>query len=253
MPKYRRYVFGDFTGYLLDPRFTDTSHDLVAIRHSSAVSHWSDQHIHSHGESEEYYLLLEGQMDLIIEDEIWTLKPMEMLMVRPTIPHAVIGGIGPIKHFVFRAPAAADWQTQNEMPEFYFVPESQDQREVLKEWGFRCSLRSHQNMNCWLTGIGSARNWSTDFLFAYLDYPTYEEANAGIGARHKLYLHRSSWEYYAVLEGEKTLQIETEMVSVKAGELLEVPPGVKHFMAGRKAPYRGLMFRVPVLLDKETI
>lgn len=174
-------------------------------------------------------------------------------MVRPTIPHAVIGGIGPIKHFVFRAPAAADWQTQNEMPEFYFVPESQDQREVLKEWGFRCSLRSHQNMNCWLTGIGSARNWSTDFLFAYLDYPTYEEANAGIGARHKLYLHKSSWEYYAVLEGEKTLQIETEMVSVKAGELLEVPPGVKHFMAGRKAPYRGLTFRVPVLLDKETI
>ena len=55
MSNYRRYIFNGYTGYLVDPRFSDPAHSLVAIRHSAAVEPWSDMHVHVHHESEEYY------------------------------------------------------------------------------------------------------------------------------------------------------------------------------------------------------
>ena len=74
-----------------------------------------------------------------------------------------------------------------------------------------------------------------------------EGANAGIGTRHRLHLHKESWEYYAVLEGAKILQVEDELLPVEAGDILEIPPGVRHTLHSRRAPFRGLTFRVPIL------
>ncbi|MGB3712792.1 MAG: hypothetical protein WA996_00010, partial [Candidatus Promineifilaceae bacterium] len=169
----------------------------------------------------------------------------------PSVPHGVIGGSGPIEHFIFRAPAVDDRQILRLMPGSATGSDTLDHRDVNEEWGFRASIAAHHNQNCWLIGMGSARFWSTHFLFAYLDYPTVEEAIAGAGTRHRLHLHRSSWEYYAGLEGMMKLQIEADTVSVEAGQLLEVRSGMKHVMAGRRAPYRGFTFRVPVIADKE--
>ncbi|MBU1878522.1 MAG: cupin domain-containing protein, partial [Chloroflexi bacterium] len=81
-------------------------------------------------------------------------------------------------------------------------------------------------------------------------FPTEEEANAGLGTRHRLHLHARSWEYYVVLQGTKTLRIEDELVTMQPGEMVEVPPGVRHTLHSRQAPYRGLTFRVPILPDK---
>ena len=53
-----------------------------------------------------------------------------------------------------------------------------------------------------------------------------------------------------MLEGVKSIQVESETVSLEAGEMLEVPPGAKHVLVGRVAPYRGFSSRVPVLADK---
>jgi mannose-6-phosphate isomerase-like protein (cupin superfamily) len=87
-------------------------------------------------------------------------------------------------------------------------------------------------------------------VLAYLDFPTAEAANAGIGTRHRLHLHQKSWEYYVVLQGAKTLQVEDKTITVSAGEILEIPPQVKHMLSGRQAPYRGFTLRVPALDDK---
>jgi mannose-6-phosphate isomerase-like protein (cupin superfamily) len=86
-------------------------------------------------------------------------------------------------------------------------------------------------------------------ILAYLNTRTSEAADDAIGTRHRLHLHEESWEYYTVLQGTKTLQIENEMVKVAAGEILEVSPGVRHTLRERQAPYEGLTFRVPVPLD----
>lgn len=119
-----------------------------------------------------------------------------------------------------------------------------------RDWGYRIPLDDARNRNCWLIGLGVARFHSPHFLLAYLDFPTEEAANAGLGTRHRLHLHERSWEYYVVLQGTKTLRIEDELVTFQAGEMVEVPPGARHTLHGRQAPYRGLTFRVPILPDK---
>jgi len=35
------------------------------------------------------------------------------------------------------------------------------------------------------------------------------------------------------------------MVEIRPGEILELPPQVRHTLYGRQAPYEGLTFRVP--------
>jgi mannose-6-phosphate isomerase-like protein (cupin superfamily) len=99
-------------------------------------------------------------------------------------------------------------------------------------------------------GIRQAKFYTPHIALAWLVYQTKKAATAGLGTRHRLHLHEQSWEYYVVIRGEKVLQIEEELVRIKAGELVEIPPGVKHCLADRTAPFVGFTFRAPILEDK---
>jgi mannose-6-phosphate isomerase-like protein (cupin superfamily) len=203
-----------------------------------------------HGISEEYLFLRQGTLRFWIAGLSLSLRASELLMVRPEIPHAIVGGDGPIEHFGIRAPAPPDRQSVGPIPQDLPGLSSEDQRELCQDWGCRVSLSDPHNQDCWLIGLWQARFRSAHLSLAYLDFPTYEAANAGLGTRHRLHLHRQSWEYYVVLEGIKTLLIEDQQVTLEPGELLEVPPGVRHALYGREAPYKGFTLRVPVLDDK---
>jgi len=248
--KYVKRAYQGYSGYLVAPWNPDAAHDLVALRHSALVAPWADADVHLHEDSEEYYLLLHGELRVLVGEALVTVRPLEMLMVKPNTPHAVLGGQGPIEHFGFRAPAPDDRRTIGPIPREMPSRSKEDQRALKRDWGYRASLENAENRNCWLTGRPPARFYSPHLLLAYLDFPTAEAANAGLGTRHRLHLHERSWEYYTVLEGTKILQIEDELVTVRAGEMLEVPPGVRHTLHGREAPYRGFTFRVPILPDK---
>ena len=246
--RYARFTFQGHSRYIITP--PSTAHEWVAVRHTAWVTPWVDPGVHIHERSEEYYLLLQGELRFVVADSLVTLKPQEILMVRPQVPHAIVGGQGRIEHFGIRAPAPDDKQTIGEIPSELPPLSEENERELRRDWGYRIPLEDVRNRNGWLIGVGSARFPSSHLIFAYLDFPTVEAANAGIGTRHRLHLHERSWEYYAVLEGTKTLRIEDETVTIEAGEMLEVPPQVKHTLYGRQAPYRGFTFRVPVADDK---
>jgi mannose-6-phosphate isomerase-like protein (cupin superfamily) len=248
MPLHAKYTFRGYSGYLVASR--QSSGGQVALRHSALVPAWSDADVHTHGESEEYYLLLHGEFRVLVGDSLLTLRPMEMLMVRSGVPHAIAGGDGPVEHFGIRAPAPDDRQSLGEVPAALPPITDEEERELRREWGCRMPLGDPQNRNCWLTGLPPARFYSPHLLLAYLDFPTEEAANAGIGTRHRLHLHQQSWEYYTVLDGTKTLRIEDDLITVQAGETLQVPPGIRHTLHARQAPYRGFTFRVPILPDK---
>lgn len=81
-----------------------------------------------------------------------------------------------------------------------------------------------------------------------MSFPTHAEANAGLGTRHRRHYHERSWEYYVVLRGQKTLLIEDEPVAIEPGEILEVPPRVRHTLYGREAPFEGFALRAPLEL-----
>ncbi|MBI4770582.1 MAG: cupin domain-containing protein, partial [Chloroflexi bacterium] len=151
----------------------------------------------------------------------------------------------PVEHFGIRAPALADKQV---LPEgLAALPvETETERELRREWGARIPLAGAENHNCWLIGAGGARFAAGHLILAYLNFPTPEAANAGIGTRHRPHFHRRSREVYLTLRGSQTLRIGGELVRIEAGELLEVPPGVSHALQGREVPYEGFTLRAPL-------
>ena len=241
---YVRYTFRGHNGYLIGP--AEGSHGLVAVGHTAAVPPWTDPGLHLHQQSEEFYILLQGELGFVIAGNSVTLKPHQILMVKPGVPHAIVRGRGLIEHVGLRAPALGDKRVTGPVPHALPAPDGEGERDLVREWGCRLELTAGHNQNTWLFGYGNVKHPSAHLILAYLDFPTEEAANAGIGTRHRLHLHRKSWEYYLVREGVKTLQVEDELVTATAGEILALPPGVRHALAGRQAPYRGFTFRVPL-------
>jgi len=245
---FTRYTFHGHSGYILDPHDAQAGHNLVGIGHTAHGVPWTDPGVHLHRESEECYLLLQGELRFLVAGSLLTLRSREMLLVKPGIPHAIVGGEGPIEHFGIRTPALDDKETVGEIPRELPPLSEERERELRREWGYRIPLETARNQNCWLIGAGTARFQSPHMIFAFLAFPTEEAANAGIGTRHRLHIHQRSWEYYAAFEGTKTLQIEDKLVTIGPGEILEVPPEVAHTLHSRQAPYEGFTLRVPVEL-----
>ena len=233
------------------PWIPSVTHELVTIRHSASVPSWIDRDIHLHSDSEEYYFLFQGELQLLVDGSVFTLKPGEVLMVKPRVPHAVVGGDGPIEHFVIRMPAPDDRRTMGKVPPVLSLATNEAKRELQFDWGCRAPLTEARYQNCWLFGVGQARFHSDYMCLAYLSFPTDESANADRQSHpHRLHLHKKSWEYYTVLRGTKILQVEEESVEINEGEILEVPPRVKHMLRATHTPFEGFTFRVPRLNDK---
>jgi len=247
-PGYAKYYAAGVSGYLVSP--PESRHALLTIRHTAGVPPWSDDGLHVHSESEEYYLLLHGELQINVAGHLYSLLPREMLGVRAAVPHAVVRGQGAIEHFGFRAPAVPDREIV--AGGHFGVSEAEwaGPRDITMPWGFRASFSERSNCNCWLVGKGEATHHSDDFLFAFLDFPTSDQATAGLGTRLRMHAHTQSWEYYLCLEGSKTLQVNEDTVEVQEGEIVEVHPGARHNVIDRRAPYIGATFRVPLLNDK---
>jgi mannose-6-phosphate isomerase-like protein (cupin superfamily) len=242
-----KYRFEGRSGGIVDSRVSKVPHDLLIIGHTAFVSPWSDPYVHLHQESEEFYLLRHGELELYIAGAFLNLQPGELLMIHPQVPHAVVGGGGQIEHFGFRAPACEDKRALGEIPSQAPNPYGRTNRELAADWGYRIPLTAPENQNCWLIGWGAARYASRHLILAYLNFPTFEAANAGIGTRLRMHYHRRSWEYYIAWKGRKILQIEDDLAHVDAGEILEVPPMVRHNIQSREAPYEGFTVRVPLM------
>ena len=102
---YVRYTFQGRSEYIVT---AEAGHGLLTVRHGALVPPWSDADVHVHFSSEEYYLVLLGELHLLVLNTQVTLRALEMLMVKPGCPHAVLGGEGPIEHLGLRAPAPDD-------------------------------------------------------------------------------------------------------------------------------------------------
>lgn len=250
--KSRTFTYKGHNGYILHPSYSNCNHNLIALGHTEFCAPWSDPEVHSHQKSEEYYVLLNGRLKLLVADRLITLNVGEILMLKPDVPHAVIGGEGQIEHFGIRAPALEDKRIEGKLNQ-QAVYKNDEMQNIKSEWGHLIPLTKPEHKNCWLIGAGSAKYQSRHMILAYLEFKTHEAANVGKDTRHQMHLHQNSWEYYLVLEGGITLQFEDEQIAVNAGEILEVPPRVNHSLHSRQAPFRGFTIRVPVELDDKII
>jgi mannose-6-phosphate isomerase-like protein (cupin superfamily) len=231
------------------PWLPGAAQEVVAIRHSASVPPWADGDVHLHTEAEEYFFLFQGELRLLVAGAALTLRPYEALMVRPGVPHAVVGGSGPIEHFVLRMPARHDRQSQGPLSPGPLLEVDESRRAFESDWGCRVPLAEAKYQNCWLFGVGQAHFPSDQICLAYLHFPTTETVAAD-GHPHRLHLHRASWEYYTVLRGRRVIQVEEELVEISEGEILAVPPQAKHVLHATHTPFEGFTFRVPRLDDK---
>jgi len=225
----------------------EAGHDWLALGHTAFVEPWIDPHLHHHGIAEEAFLVLHGELHLWVDDTKVVVKPWELVLIRPGVPHAVVGGVPPIEHLGLRAPALRDKETAGEIPKLLPEPTEEDTRELRADWGYRIPLAENRNRNCWLLGYGSARFASDHVILAHVDFRTGGPRPSRDPHRHRMHLHAQSWEYYVAIEGGQTLRLEDDVVPVNGGEILAVPPGVRHVLHSREARYRGLTIRVPVL------
>jgi mannose-6-phosphate isomerase-like protein (cupin superfamily) len=243
-----KQTFQDQSGYLFLPT-AGREREMIALGHTAFVAPWSDPALHRHTDSWEYYILWHGRLHFLVANLTLTLRAPEILVVKPGIPHAIVGGEGPIEHVGIRAPGLPDKQVVAELPTPLPPFCHEDERELRAEWGYRIPLQDGRYQNWWVLGLHKAHFTSPPLALAYLNLPT-AEAAAINPAHHQLHSHTASWEYYLVWHGSKRLRLEDEEVTVNAGEILEVPPGVAHCVIGRTAPLHALTLRAPVLPDK---
>lgn len=82
--------------------------DSLQILCNSSDSPWVDDGLHAHLESDEVYLVLEGMIELAIEDETVIIAAGEICFVPRGAFHAVTNVHVPYRGFVIRAPSVAD-------------------------------------------------------------------------------------------------------------------------------------------------
>ena len=150
--QYTRYRFQGHSRYIITPH--STGHGWVAVRHTAFVTPWVDPDVHTHETSEEYYLLLQGELRFWVAETSLTLRANEILMVRPQVRHAIVSGEGPIEHFGIRAPAPDDRQTVGDIPSELPPVTEEHARELRCDWGYRIPLEDARNRNGWLIGFG---------------------------------------------------------------------------------------------------
>lgn len=246
-PRVHLFSYGGVSGYLIHPK--KTGGDVpVALGHTALVSPWRDDDVHRHEVATELFILLQGELLFLIGNGALTLRSGEILLVRPGVPHAIVGGAGRIEHFGLRVPAVADRQSLCKRPAMLPLVSHDERRELRQEWGHRIPLYDRRNRNCWLLGAGRAR-FDCDHLTLAYGHLQSAEAAAAFHDCDRLHAHTDSWEYHLVLQGHMLLQADARLISVEAGYVLEVPPSVCHAVRERKTPFAGFTLRAPPILD----
>jgi len=244
-----KYTFYDFSGFRIMPDYS--IHRSISINYNTIVPPWVSLGIYANESSEEIYYLLQGKLWFLVGDSVISLMPQEILLVKPQVPHAIVKGRGVTKNFGIRTPARNDYHFISKIPG-KFPPVSEEKvRELRRDWGYRIQVSKIHKRNFPLIGIGDAQFYSPHIVLTYQNFPTARDENPEVSKQSNcLHLHKESWEYYLTIKGSKILQVEDEILVIKTGEILEVPPQAQHNVIDLQTPYQGLVFRSPILPDK---
>jgi len=245
---YSIYNYYGRSGYLLQPT-AGNENEMIVLGHTNYVRSWSDPNLHLHTEAYEYYFLWRGTIHFLVDDMAMTLHGPELLLIKPQVPHAIIGGEGPIEHFGIRAPGLQDKQVVAPLPDKYPAFRFEKSRLLELSWGYRIPLDDGRHQNIWCLGVHKALFNSPPMGLAYLNFPSQRAAQID-KTRPQLHRHQDSWEYYTVLNGCKVIRIDHETITLKPGDICVIPPGTPHAVLNRIAPYQGFTIRAPLKADK---
>jgi mannose-6-phosphate isomerase-like protein (cupin superfamily) len=226
-------------------------HRFISINYNTIVPPWVSLGVYANESSEEIYYLLQGKLWVLVGGLVISLMPQELLLVKPQVPHAIVKSRGTTKIFGIRTPARNDNHFISKIPDKYPPVNEEKVRELRRDWGYRIQVSKNRKRNFPLIGIGDAQFYSPYIVLTYQNFPTVRAENPELSKQSSvLHLHKESWEYYLTIKGSKILQVENEILEIRSGEIIEVPPQAQHNVIDLETPYQGLVFRSPILPDK---
>lgn len=197
---------------------------------------WRDAAPHLHTGSEEYFIVLQGRLDLLVCGRSVSIEPYQLVGVRADVPHQVIGGQAPITNFLIHVPGNRADKVILDSPGSLFSS------EYIQNGIMRINLRDPHDD--YLLGVclpSTHANYSP-----WLDFTCVWGVEPAQEWRHeRLHVHSQREEYYFVLNGCLTFELDGSNLSVNAGQIIGVRPGAAHKVVGGTGPVDVLFVRVP--------
>ncbi len=226
-------------GYVIGSRLPESEpaySPLLDVGFNRQDFPWHDDAPHLHTGSEEYFIVLQGRLDLLVCGRPVSVAPYELVGVRANVPHQVIGGQAPITNFLIRLPGNRADKVSLDSPGPTF------RSEDIQNGIMRLNLRDpHDDYLLGACLPSTHANYSPllDFTCVWGVEPAQE------WRQERLHVHRLREEYYFVLQGSLTFELDGSVISVNAGQILGVRPGAVHKVVGGTGPVDVLFVRVP--------
>jgi len=226
-------------GYVLGSRLPESEpaySPLLDVGFNRQDFLWRDDVPHLHTGSEEYFIVLQGRLDVLIHGSPVSIEPYQLVGVRANVSHQVIGGQAPITNFLIRVPGNRVDKVSLDFP----IPPFSS--EDIQDGIMRINLQEpHDDYLLGACLPSTHANYSPllDFTCVWGVEPAQEW-------RHeRLHVHRLREEYYFVLNGCLIFEVDGSVISVNAGQILRVRPGAVHKVVGGTGPVDVLFVRVP--------
>ena len=111
MTDYELFNLNELSGWIIGSEFDEKSpyySSLFQLGRSDYLYPWKDPKFHYHTISIEVYLVLHGELWILVDEIVVKLKEKSILLVQPGVFHAVIGGKGLIHHYGMKIPSNGD-------------------------------------------------------------------------------------------------------------------------------------------------
>ena len=261
MTDYELFNLNELNGWIIGSDFdikTPYYSSLLQLGRTNYLYPWKDPKMHYHTQSIEIYLVLHGELWIIVDKIAVKLKEKSILLVHPGIFHAVIGGKGLIQHYGMKIPSKGDEKVIKENNDDYekiigFITKSgfnqSPYRQLDPSKGFIADLEEEGNINRWLIGLWDVKYETEKFCFAYINFKTIEEEKANNHPDH-LHYHSKSTEWYFTFKKSQEILVNDKIVKVPEDYLLKIPKGVPHKQSSMSFPFEGATIRTPILDDK---
>ena len=226
MTDYELFDLNELNGWIIGSEFdknTPFYSSLFQLGRTNYLYPWKDPKFHYHTKSIEIYLVLHGELWIIIDEIAVKLKEKSLLLVQPGVYHSVIGGKGLIQHLGMKIPPQEDKKIVKDFKDDYEemvkkITTSGFNQSLYQQLdpnhGFIADLKEDSNINCWLIGLWNVKYETEKFCFAYLNFNTIEEEKADNHPNH-LHYHSESTEWYFTFKNSQSILVNDTIVIIK--------------------------------------
>ena len=194
---------------------------------------WQDQTPHVHTASEEFFAVVNGRIDLSINDEIVPVEAGHLVGVRRGVPHQVVAVTTPVESFLIRVPGGGQDKILAQTK-----ANSDFAHAGLMQVDLQSNYTDYPLGACLPCGHA---NYST-----FIDFTCVWEVDPNLEWHGEIaHYHQKREEYYIVLKGTLEFEIDGNRLNVGQWQALGVKQGALHRVLGGVGPVNILFVRVP--------